>query len=55
MATENSAPYYLIRSDAVTWRSTAERRQNTVAKMVIASLLTDEPCTLRNVPLIGDL
>ncbi len=29
--------------------------KNAVTKMVIASLLTNEPCTLRNVPLLGDL
>lgn len=29
--------------------------KNAVTKMVIASLLTDETCTFRNVPLIGDL
>src|ERR1700761_3709030 len=29
--------------------------KNAVTKMVIATLLTSDPCTLRNVPLIGDL
>src|SRR5258707_9407765 len=29
--------------------------KNAVTKMVIATLLTAAPCTLRNVPLIGDL
>src|SRR6185437_4944072 len=29
--------------------------KNAVTKMVIATLLTTEPCTLRNVPRIGDL
>ncbi len=29
--------------------------KNAVTKMVIASLLTTEPCVLRNVPLLGDL
>ena len=29
--------------------------KNAVTKMVIATLLTTDPCTLRNVPLIGDL
>ncbi len=29
--------------------------KNAVTKMVIASLLTADPCTLRNVPLLGDL
>lgn len=29
--------------------------KNAVTKMVMASLLTDELCTLRNVPLLGDL
>jgi UDP-N-acetylglucosamine 1-carboxyvinyltransferase len=29
--------------------------KNAVTKMIIASLLTDEPCVLHNVPLLGDL
>ena len=29
--------------------------KNAVTKMVIATLLTTDPCTLRNIPLIGDL
>jgi UDP-N-acetylglucosamine 1-carboxyvinyltransferase len=29
--------------------------KNAVTKMIIATLLTTDPCTLRNVPLIGDL
>jgi UDP-N-acetylglucosamine 1-carboxyvinyltransferase len=29
--------------------------KNAVTKMVIATLLTTDPCTLRNVPLLGDL
>ncbi|MEO8955464.1 MAG: UDP-N-acetylglucosamine 1-carboxyvinyltransferase, partial [Ktedonobacteraceae bacterium] len=29
--------------------------KNAVSKLIVASLLTNEPCVLRNVPLIGDL
>ncbi|GCF08125.1 UDP-N-acetylglucosamine 1-carboxyvinyltransferase [Dictyobacter arantiisoli] len=29
--------------------------KNAVTKMVIASMLTSDPCTLRNVPILGDL
>ena len=29
--------------------------KNAVTKLIVASLLTNEPCVLRNVPLIGDL
>ncbi len=50
------APYYLV-TGGVPLRGevTLSGAKNAVTKMVIASLLTDEPCTLRNEPLLGDL
>lgn len=50
------APYYLV-TGGVPLRGevTLSGAKNAVTKMVIASLLTDEPCMLRNVPLLGDL
>src|SRR5579875_3938272 len=51
-----TAPYYLIRGGTpLHGEVTVSGAKNAVTKMTIASLLTEEPCTLRNVPLIGDL
>jgi UDP-N-acetylglucosamine 1-carboxyvinyltransferase len=50
-----NVPHYLIKGGTplhgVVQISGAK---NAVTKLMIASLLTNEPCTLRNVPLIGD-
>lgn len=50
-----STAHYLIEGGAPL-HGTAQisGAKNAVTKMVIATLLTDDPCTLRNVPLIGD-
>ncbi|WP_052887806.1 UDP-N-acetylglucosamine 1-carboxyvinyltransferase [Thermogemmatispora carboxidivorans] len=51
-----AAPYYLIRGGTpLHGEVTVSGAKNAVTKMTIASLLSEEPCTLRNVPLIGDL
>jgi UDP-N-acetylglucosamine 1-carboxyvinyltransferase len=51
-----STPSYLIEG-GVPLHGTANisGAKNAVTKMIIATLLTTDPCTLRNVPLIGDL
>jgi len=50
------APYYLITGGRpLRGEVTISGAKNAVTKMVIASLLTSEQCTLRNVPLLGDL
>jgi len=51
-----STPSYLIEG-GTPLRGTARisGAKNAVTKMVIATLLTTDPCTLRNVPRIGDL
>ena len=52
---ENNAPYYLITGGTPLHGEVAiSGAKNAVTKMIIASLLTTEPCTLRNVPLLGD-
>ncbi len=52
---EKNAPYYLITGGAPLHGEVAiSGAKNAVTKMVIASLLTTEQCTLRNVPLLGD-
>ena len=51
-----SAPSYLIEGGAPLFGTVQlSGAKNAVTKMVIATLLTDETCILRNVPLIGDL
>lgn len=52
----STAPHYLI-TGGVPLRGevTNSGAKNAVTKMVIASLLTSDWCTLRNVPLLGDL
>ncbi|GHO43381.1 UDP-N-acetylglucosamine 1-carboxyvinyltransferase [Ktedonospora formicarum] len=56
IATSVSAPHYLIRGGAaLNGEVKLSGAKNAVTKMVIASLLTSEECTLRNVPLLGDL
>jgi UDP-N-acetylglucosamine 1-carboxyvinyltransferase len=50
------APYYLVTGGTpLRGEVTISGAKNAVTKMVIASLLTSEQCTLRNVPLLGDL
>jgi UDP-N-acetylglucosamine 1-carboxyvinyltransferase len=50
------APYYLVTGGMpLRGEVTISGAKNAVTKMVIASLLTSEQCTLRNVPLLGDL
>src|SRR6266704_4894073 len=49
-------PYYLIQGGApLHGEARLSGAKNAVTKMVRATLLTDEWCTLRNVPLLGDL
>lgn len=56
MSTSLSKPYYLIEGRTPLHGSTKiSGAKNAVTKMVIATLLTSDPCTLRNVPLVGDL
>jgi UDP-N-acetylglucosamine 1-carboxyvinyltransferase len=56
MVMEKSSPFYLIQGGTpLQGEVRISGAKNAVTKMVIASLLTDEPCLLRNVPLIGDL
>ncbi|HLZ59438.1 MAG TPA: UDP-N-acetylglucosamine 1-carboxyvinyltransferase [Ktedonosporobacter sp.] len=50
------APHYLIHGGVPLRGEVAlSGAKNAVTKMVMASLLTTEPCILRNVPLLGDL
>jgi UDP-N-acetylglucosamine 1-carboxyvinyltransferase len=52
----NNIPRYLIRGGTpLHGEVQISGAKNAVTKLMIASLLTDHPCTLRNVPLIGDL
>src|SRR5260370_25523931 len=52
----SQAPHYLVTGGMPLHGEVAlSGAKNTVTKMVMASLLTTEPCTLRNVPLLGDL
>src|SRR5260370_9955203 len=57
MNIENSnIPRYLIRGGTpLHGEVQISGAKNAVTKLLIASLLTNHPCTLRNVPLIGDL
>src|SRR5436305_14203879 len=49
-------PHYLIRGGTPLYGEVQiSGAKNAVTKLMIASLLTNQPCTLRNVPLIGDL
>ena len=49
------APYYLITGGTPLHGEVAiSGAKNAVTKMIIASLLTDELCTLKNIPLLGD-
>jgi UDP-N-acetylglucosamine 1-carboxyvinyltransferase len=51
-----ASSYYLIRGGTPLHGAvTLSGAKNAVTKMIIASLLTEEACALRNVPLIGDL
>ena len=50
------APHYLIEGGVpLHGKVRLSGAKNAVTKMIMASLLTDEQCVLRNVPLIGDL
>ena len=52
---EKNAPYYLITGGTpLRGEVVISGAKNAVTKMIIASLLTTEQCTLRNVPLLGD-
>src|SRR5205085_4001907 len=52
----NNIPRYLIRGGTPLYGEVQiSGAKNAVTKLMIASLLTNHPCTLRNVPLIGDL
>lgn len=52
----NNIPHYLIRGGTpLHGEVQISGAKNAVTKLMIASLLTNHPCTLRNVPLIGDL
>ena len=52
---QKNDPYYLITGGTPLHGEVAiSGAKNAVTKMVIASLLTTEQCTLRNVPLLGD-
>ena len=51
-----SAPYYLIEGGTpLHGRVRISGAKNAVTKMIISTLLTDDLCVLRNVPLLGDL
>ena len=51
----NNTHHYLIKGGTPLYGEVQiSGAKNAVTKLMIASLLTNEPCTLRNVPLIGD-
>lgn len=53
---ESYVPRYVIQGGApLHGEVTLSGAKNAVTKMIMASLLTEEPCTLQNIPLIGDL
>jgi len=52
---DTHAPHYLIEGGTpLRGEVGLSGAKNAVTKMIMASLLTEEPCILRNVPLIGD-
>src|SRR6266480_1492418 len=52
---KNNEAYYLIRGGTPLYGEIPlSGAKNANTKMIIASLLTGEPCLLRNVPLIGE-
>src|ERR1700730_1974589 len=52
----SDTPHYLIGGGMpLSGEVSISGAKNAVTKMIIASLLTSELCTLRNVPLLGDL
>ncbi len=52
----HNAPHYLVTGGhPLCGEVVISGAKNAVTKMVIASLLTTEPCIFRNVPLLGDL
>src|SRR6266487_1360450 len=56
MDARDMAPHYLVTGGVpLHGEVTVSGAKNAVTKMLIASLLTKEPCVLRNVPLLGDL
>src|SRR2546430_17351180 len=51
-----SAPYYLIEGGTPLFgKVRLSGAKNAVTKMIISTLLTDDLCVLRNVPLLGDM
>src|SRR6266536_2251392 len=51
-----SAPYYLIEGGTPLFGQVRiSGAKNAVTKLIISTLLTDDPCVLRNVPLLGDM
>src|SRR5215471_17804360 len=51
-----SAPHYLIEGGTPLFGQVRiSCAKNAVTKMIISTLLTDELCVLRNVPLLGDM
>lgn len=53
---EHQAPHYLVTGGTpLRGEVTLSGAKNAVTKMVIASLLTSDTCTLRNIPVLGDL
>src|SRR2546430_822860 len=51
-----SAPYYLIEGGTPLFgKVQISGDKNAVTKLIISTLLTDDPCVLRNVPLLGDM
>ncbi|GCE47201.1 UDP-N-acetylglucosamine 1-carboxyvinyltransferase [Thermosporothrix hazakensis] len=55
-ASSQRGPYYRITGGtALEGEVVISGAKNAVTKMIIASLLTDEQCILRNVPLLGDM
>src|SRR5437588_10536000 len=52
---KNNEAYYFIRGGTPLYGEIPlSGAKNAITKMIIASLLTGEPCLLRNIPLIGD-
>jgi UDP-N-acetylglucosamine 1-carboxyvinyltransferase len=53
---KTSAPYYLIEGGTpLQGKVRLSGAKNAVTKLIISTLLTDELCVLRNVPLLGDM
>ncbi len=53
---EHCAPHFVISGGTPLYGEVLlSGAKNAVTKMILATLLTEEPCVLRNIPLIGDL